>query len=186
MEILSALQRDLVLGTLLGDGSMRCKRNPLLEINHCAAQAFYVDWKFRILSDFVRTPPKERTTNGARRACRFTTRSTPALLPIYRQFYCDGKKRIPNLPLSALALAVWFMDDGHRSYNAAYLNTQQFSDEDNARLARMLRDQFEILARPNRDKQYTRLRIAVSSMGTLREIVLPYLLPEFRYKVGLQ
>jgi hypothetical protein len=31
---LSEVQREVVIGTLLGDGSMRCETNALLEINH--------------------------------------------------------------------------------------------------------------------------------------------------------
>jgi hypothetical protein len=55
---LSEVQREIIVGSLLGDGAMRCKTNALLEINHSFRQAGYVDWKFRHLADLVRTPPK--------------------------------------------------------------------------------------------------------------------------------
>jgi len=35
-------QHSLIVGTLLGDGSMRCKANALLEVNHSARQRDYV------------------------------------------------------------------------------------------------------------------------------------------------
>ena len=35
---LSDEQRSLIVGTLLGDGAMRCKANALIEINHSAEQ----------------------------------------------------------------------------------------------------------------------------------------------------
>jgi len=35
---LSEVQHSVVVGTLLGDGSMRCKTHALLEINHSAHQ----------------------------------------------------------------------------------------------------------------------------------------------------
>ena len=126
---LSEVQHAIVVGSLLGDGSMRCKTNALLEINHSARQRSYVDWKFSHLADLVTTPPKRRAGNGGRVAYRFVTRSAPALTPYYRLFYAEGRKRVPKLELDSLALAVWLMDDGCRSRNAVYLNTQQFDEQ---------------------------------------------------------
>jgi hypothetical protein len=40
---LSEVQHAIVVGTLLGDGAMRCETNALLEVNHSAAQWSYVD-----------------------------------------------------------------------------------------------------------------------------------------------
>jgi LAGLIDADG DNA endonuclease family len=99
----------------MGDGAMRCKTNALLEVNHSVHQQFYVDWKYRHLEPLVSTPPKLWKGNGNRIACRFVTRSLPELTPYYRLFYESGRKRIPELKLSPLTMAVWFMDDGCKS-----------------------------------------------------------------------
>jgi hypothetical protein len=109
------VQHAIVVGTLLGDGSMRCKTNALLEINHSFDQRNYVEWKYRHLVDLVSTPPRE-------------------------------------LELSRLMLAVWFMDDGCRSRNAVYLNTQQFDRTSQERLLRLLREQWGVEGTLNRDK----------------------------------
>lgn len=52
------VQHAIIVGSLLGDGAMRCKSNALLEINHCLAQRVYVDWKYLALAPFVATPPE--------------------------------------------------------------------------------------------------------------------------------
>ena len=91
---LSDEQRSIVVGTLLGDGAMRCKANALLEINHSIHQRTYVDWKFRHLAEFVSTPPRQRMGNGGRIAYRFVTRSLPELTPFYRLFYGSGEKSL--------------------------------------------------------------------------------------------
>jgi hypothetical protein len=124
---LSEVQHQIVIGTLLGDGAMRCKTNALLEINHSAKQRTYVEWKYRQLADLVATPPKERHGNAGRIACRFVTRSLPALTPYYRLFYANGRKSVPDVEPAPLTLAVWFMDDGCKSRTAMYLNTQRSS-----------------------------------------------------------
>jgi hypothetical protein len=69
---LTEVQHSIVVGSLLGDGAMRCKANALLEINHCLEQRAYVDWKYRHLIDLVGTAPKARpvTVHGLRTASR--------------------------------------------------------------------------------------------------------------------
>ena len=81
MNVLTEKQRSIIVGSLLGDGAMRCKTNALLEANHWAAQREYVDWEYRILENLVRTPPKMRNGNGGRQAYRFRTLSLHELTP---------------------------------------------------------------------------------------------------------
>lgn len=175
-------QRALIIGSLLGDGAMRCKANALLEINHSSAQKEYVDWKYQQLANLVRTPPKLRKGNGSRVAYRFTTLSLPQLTPFYRAFYENKRKIVPQVTLAPLSLAVWFMDDGCKSYRALYLNTQQFGWEYQMLLVNLLKEQWGIQSSLNRDKQYHRIRIAVSSVQRFREIVAPHMLAELTYK----
>jgi hypothetical protein len=180
---LPEVQREIIVGSLLGDGAMRCKTNALLEINHSSHQRGYVDWKFRHLADLVRTPPKARKSNGSRIAYRFVTRSLPELTPYFELFYATGRKRIPELELSQLTLAVWFMDDGCRSRNAVYLNTQQYDEMSQRTMLRLLRDQWGIEATLNRDKSYYRIRLSVEGTREFAGLIEPYLLPELRYKL---
>jgi LAGLIDADG DNA endonuclease family len=180
---LSEVQRQVIVGSLLGDGAMRCKTNALLEINHSSHQRSYVDWKYRHLAPLVRTPPKARKTNGTRIAYRFVTRSLPELTPYFRMFYGSGRKRIPEVPLRELTLAVWFMDDGCRSRSSVYLNTQQYDMPSQLRLLRLLHDQWGIEAALNRDKAYYRVRLTVEGTRRFVGLVEPYLLPELRYKL---
>ena len=183
---LTKTQSSIIIGSLLGDGAMRCKVNALLEVNHCLEQKFYVDWKYQQLANFVLTPPKSRKGNGKRMAYRFTTRSLPELTEFYTWFYPNKIKVIPNnLMLDPLSLAVWFMDDGCKSYKALYLNTQQFDNNSQLRLVKILSEQWDMKVTLNRDKQYQRLRIAVSSVPKFKKIVAPHILLPFEYKFPL-
>lgn len=175
-------QRSIIIGSLLGDGAMRCKANALLEINHSSGQKDYVDWKYLQLANLVRTPPKLRKSNGLRVAYRFTTLSLPQLTPYYQAFYSGKRKIVPRISLSPLSLAVWFMDDGCKSYRALYLNTQQFDLEHQELLMGLLKEQWDVQSSLNRDKQYTRIRIAVSSVQRFKEVVGQRMLPQFAYK----
>ena len=182
MGSLTQTQRSIIVGSLLGDGAMRCKANALLEINHCLVQREYVDWKYRLLINLVGTAPKERAGNGTRRAYRFTTLSLPELTPFYRRFYRRGFKRVEALELTPLALAVWFMDDGSKSRRSLYLNTQQFDLESQRLLQTMLKQQWNLDTTLNRDKCYFRLRLAVGSVVCFKVVVEHHVLEMFRYK----
>lgn len=180
---LTEMQHSVIVGSLLGDGAMRCKTNALLEINHSFAQREYVDWKYHVLANLVATPPRARNGNAGRRAYRFTTRSVPQLTPYFEAFYLGRRKVVPKLELTALALATWFMDDGCKSRRSVYLNTRQFDLGSQMRMLDMLLEQWKLDATLNRDKSYHRIRIAVASMERFRLVVEPHMRQELRYKL---
>ncbi|TSC57861.1 MAG: LAGLIDADG homing endonuclease type 2 [Candidatus Peregrinibacteria bacterium Greene0416_19] len=184
---LSALQRAILIGSLLGDGTLRkqgTRTNALFEVNHAFAFKEYVDWKYEQFRAFVRTPPKARKGRGTRVAYRFTTRSLPVFTQYHEWFYRDGRKCIPaDLTLDPMTLAVWFMDDGTKSRSAMYLNTQQCSMCEQRNLQRALLEHFGIKSALNRDRTYHRLRITTESTTVLENIIRPYILPCFQYKL---
>lgn len=181
-------QCEVITGSLLGDGTLRkqgSRKHPLLEVNHAERYRIYVDWKYTILRNLVLTPPKVRKGNGDRVAYRFTTRSIPELDEYYRQFYPNKRKVIPTyLRLTPRVLATWLMDDGSKSWNALYLNTQQFTHEEQQRLLRILHAQWKLSGSLNRDKEYFRIRLSVESSERFRKIVRPHILSLFDYKLG--
>ena len=183
---LTKVQESILIGTLLGDGTMRKKINAYLEINHAYSQKTLVDWIYSKFKNLVITPPKWRKGNGNREAYRFFTRSLPVFTPFYNQFFINRKKIIPdNLKLNALSLAIWFMDDGSKSRSAIYLNTQQFSVDEQNKLVFLLKDQFGIKSTLNKDKIYFRIRVRSDSSKIMVKIIEKYILPEFRYKLPL-
>ncbi len=90
---------------------------------------------------------------------------------------------MPAVNLSPLTLAVWFMDDGSRSYKTVYLNSQQFTAVEQFALLGMLETQWNIKGYLNKDKQYLRIRLSVESARRFAEIVRPLMLSEFEYKL---
>ena len=54
------------------------------------------------------------------------------------------------------------MDDGSKSGGSLYLNTQQFSLEDQIKLQKLLLNKFEIHSNLNKDKKYKRIRIVTA------------------------
>lgn len=187
MGSLTSTQHAILVGSLLGDGTLRkqgSRLNALFEVNHSFEHKKYVDWKWHHFQDYVLAAPKSRSGKGARVAYRFTTQSLPVFTEYYHQFYEYGKKRIPvDLRVDALSLTVWFMDDGTRIRSAYYLNTQQFSLEDQKRLQKILLKRFGLNSALNKDKKYFRLRITSESSIRMQKIIEPYVVPILRYKL---
>ena len=112
---LSPLQRELVVGALLGDAYlMPTTAGYSFRVHHGLRQRTYVDWKHGQLHQFVRTAPRE-----VDRSYYFRTVTHPAFSALRAEFYGEsGRKTVPQKllwsALGARGLAVWFMDDGAR------------------------------------------------------------------------
>lgn len=187
MGSLTQKQKSLIIGTTLGDGYLRIipkRKNAFLEVNHSATQKNYVDWKYSILQSIVKNKPKSRHGNGNRIAYRFYTRCLSEITDLFRYFYRDGKKIIPvDLKIDPLGLAVWYMDDGSRSGGSIYLNTQQFSVEDQNKLQRLLLKQFGINSNLNKDKEYMRIRVVTRDAKKFCNIIRQFTPPSMQYKL---
>lgn len=185
MGSLTDSQKSIIVGCIFGDGYMRCKNNAHLQVTHSLNQKNLVDWKYHWLKEMVKTSPTYYYNNG-RHCYRFFTRSLQALTPIYKQFYKNGVKIIPeSVEINALSLAVWFMDDGSKTYNTVYLNTQQFTEDNQQNLRAKLFENWGIRTTLNKDKKYFRIRIRVESIQQFVKLVSPFVIPSMRYKLPL-
>jgi len=186
---LTQYQKSLIIGTILGDGYLRIipgRKNAFLEINHSFSQKQYTDWKFEKLQNICISKPKIRKGNVNRIAYRFYTKQYPELTEFYNRFYKNGYKIVPdNLKLDAVALSMWFMDDGSRCGNSNfYLNTQQFNKNHQIKLLDYL-EKIGLRANLNKDKNYYRIRFFTSSINKLKELLKENLIPSMYYKIGL-
>src|SRR3989338_3193445 len=183
---LTEVQKEILIGVLLGDGTMRKKTHALLEINHSFKQKALVDWLYDKFHRIVLTPPKQRKGNGKRIAYRFTTRSLPVLTEFYNRFFHKNKKVIPNdLKLTPLTLAIWYMDDGSRCDEDIYLNTQQFTQTEQLFLSEILNAKFGFRSSLNKDKKYFRIRIFKESVPRFMNTIYPYIIDDMKYKLLL-
>ena len=183
-EALTEVQRDIIIGSLLGDGHLRKHRNRVVfEFLQTARRKFYVEWKHRMLGGL--SLPKIYHYKGKREYYKLVTKAHPELDALYAKFYRECQKIVPEdvgKMLTPISVAVWFMDDGSKSRGAVYFNTQQFSIEDQFRLIKALK-RFYIVANLNRDGQYYRLRVLKRCNQRLVELISSHILPEFAYKL---
>jgi len=189
----TAIQKALVIGSILGDGCL-CenwsKTNYRLFINHCIKQKDYLWWKYSILKNYILSEPRYYARNNS-----YTIRTiSHAELSDLRKFFYKGKqkiipKNIQDFLSDPLVLAVWFMDDGNiRVYKgsvASYdLNTQSFTEEENRRLASVLKDVFGLTVSLNLNNGHYRLHISAADKWKFRSIIKNFVIDSMRYKLG--
>jgi len=202
MSKLTKREKDIIVGSLLGDECMRilggCK-NPVFCVSHSKAEKNYVFWKYEQLKRFVNTPPWQESRvyhkDRSRRtfSWRFQTLSNVIFSDLYKIFYPAGEKIVPEklvelLSNSPLSLAIWLMDDGNKNKNAVFINTQSFSFAQQQFLVKVLKKAFNLDATINKHsmskgKQLYRIRISTASTRKLPKLVGRFILPEFRYKI---
>lgn len=192
---LTDVQREIIIGTLLGDASMSLRKGMpcySIKFEQSEEHADYIYHLYEIFEPFTGTPPALRwiDRNHTRRAVWFRTYRHDSLIFYWNLFYAGERKSLPkNIAkfLTPRVLAYWFMDDGnqtsdHKSYN---INTQGFEKHESEKLCEILKEKFNITASINKDKDSWRIYIWRESAETFRTLVEPYVLSCFDYRLKL-
>jgi uracil-DNA glycosylase family 4 len=187
---LSQLARDVVCGTLLGDGHLNA-RSAHLSFSHSDRQTEYAVFKAELLTELG---AQERATAvaavvGGEKAYVVIQVRTLAhrALGILRSDFYAPKKRVPVWIADRLndrMLAIWFMDDGYTRIRPggrqplAEIATVSFSDAD-------LQVLLQGLARLGLPAKASRRRIYfdVPTTKALCERIAPYVPNSMRYKL---
>ncbi len=195
------LQKDLILGTLLGDGNLQTMNGISWRYRaiHKAAHESYIFHKYAILKDYCNTPPKYSSIVDSRTKKIYNRYSFQTLVVEDLKFYANlfyyqqpdllWKKKVPKnigLFLTPQSLAYWYMDDGALKWrgksNAVRLCTDSFALQDVLLLKKVLEDKFSLKISLQKKDNINRLCILEESYSRLKELILPYLLPSMYYK----
>lgn len=141
---LSDRGRGIVLGSLLGDGSIAINKrykNARFSFRHAASQKEYFFWKAQELSEITagKSVWEQYDEDGqggfGGKKLRFQSAALPELTEIFNLVTRNGKKCVRRKwlnRLTPLSLAVWWMDDGSIVTNGrkGVLCTDGFSHEE--------------------------------------------------------
>ena len=200
-KALTPVQRSLIIGSLLGDGTMRTGKgavNANFKVEQGLRQKEYTFWKYRILEDWVYTEPKlsvryDQEGRAYPKSWWFRTIRHPLLAEIYHRFYTQdgyrtGRKIVPKDiidDLNALVLAVWIMDDGSYAKGSIDISTYSFQLPEIRLLQGVLEKNFSARMRyyKDRDKGY-RMYCNKSETQRIVSTIYPYIVPSMMYKIG--
>jgi len=202
-------QVQLVLGTLMGDGSMykktskaKTKTNALGRVlgthpryytTHGKIQEEYCRHKADVLSNYVNTPPKIRENQGwGIESCVFTTLTSSAFDWVYDLVFQKDKKVVTQRWLDFLTIegiAWWFMDDGSGTTRSTTLSTHGFSHAENELISKWLTGlgyKTTIDKIHRRGRTLFSLRLNVDAAYKLQESMRPYIHRSMLYKLKVQ
>lgn len=197
---------QIILGSILGDGSIAKHRNPqnskeilnsYLIMVHGIKQLSYLKYKKSLLEkEGIRCTIKERKTYKPHyiKGIEVKEKGSFELKTIrnysfnrYRNLFYKDKKYINRyiFKLGALGLSIWYMDDGCYCNNSIHLYTNCFSLKDDLLLLKVLKHNFNIEASLHKTSNIGRsIYIKAKSRKLFLDIVNPYICESMRYKIG--
>ena len=192
-QALSEIQEQMILGSLLGDMSIRCNangKNARLCLVHCEKQKFLFMEKVKILGDFMGSyrlciPKPDNRTGKIYAGYRGSSKAHPIFENLYKLIYPNNKKTITKEYLDKInhpiALAYWFMDDG--TYNGT-IATNSFLEYEVDLLVDFLYKKFDIQAhkRINTKNQFV-IFIESKSRERFDSLIAPYFVESMKYKL---
>ena len=147
-SFLSRKGTDLILGSLLGDGSLKIYphyQNARFSFRHSIKQKDYFFWKMNELKEISSEKCWWKQKGGFSNSVvlRYQSLALPLLSEIYDFTYVKGKLEVRRKwlnQLTPLSLAVWWLDDGSIIANGrkGVICTDAFSEGENILLKRYL------------------------------------------------
>lgn len=196
--ILTKEQEEILIGTLLGDSSLKythkgCKF-PNLTFSHCESQEFYAYTKYDklkiIMSSITKRCYKTETTILGKKC-----KAQPVVYAIghnckclvkYRNLFYNesGKKIIPLEYLkdafTAQSLAYLYMDDGCKNQKSYNLNLQCFTEKELIDFSYLLKTKFNLDFIVKNDKT---MYLRYKSINTFESLIKPYITKDMQYKM---
>jgi len=188
---LSDKQKQLVVGSLLGDSSIvKTKQGKArLYLGHSEKQKDYLLWKNGLLMPFMTKAEIKRYVHKQGYVSYKTWSYVhPFFSEMKAAFYSNGKKIINksvlNKYMTPLALSVWYMDDGCCKYNKFYnFATACFDYLGVLILSQIVKNKFNINILPYKNGKYIYVRVDRKQNEKFEKIISPYIIPSMSYKL---
>ena len=177
---LSSLERELISGCLLGDGTLsQSGKYHRLRIEHASRHKEYVEWKHSVLKRLCVSEIQCVADHGS---FRFGTVGLPEVTEM-RQLWYRPTKQIPtDLVLTPMMVAIWFMDDGTKHRDTVDISVHSFSFESLTSLRNRL-SLLGIHTTVNSDAKGHRLYVLKESYPNFKRLVKPYIVECMAYKL---
>lgn len=185
---------QVIIGGLLGDSYASKKpfnSESYIHMGHSVKQKCYLEYKKTYFDKCNLSSDKgitvyrhisERYKKGYCDTYNFDSKVHPFFTTFRNEFYPDGKKVVPLLidKLSALGLAIWYMDDGQVCTRSYQINSTGFTKEDCTFLIVKMKEKFDLDFTLQKDNI---LYLRTSSIKKFEEIICPFVPDCMKYKI---
>jgi recombination protein RecA len=189
---LSEFQRDVIRGSLLGDGSLSAPKRPhsrgvKFRLGHGVKQREYLRWKMSLLANIPGSYWENEDADSF-----WDSTPMPELYELRRTVYQLGVKLFDQKyldSLSPLALALWYLDDGNltirgkRESGRIAICVEAMSIDTQHRLVAMLRDRFGIESKLHEVRHQAILRMERDATDKFHAVIAGCVPPSMEYKL---
>ena len=193
LDVLPEDLRQLILGSLLGDGAFTkaCKTSYCMSIVHSEKQLEYIQFKASILQKYNLTNGVSKSTQYDKRyqhnytVYRLKSRINPLFKEIRDRFYNSKGKYIVDTDifenLSALGLAIWYMDDGYVTKHSCIFSTVSIPIDTQEKLSEILLRKFGLhfTIGHNDNSMY----LCASDFSKFKALISSYVTNDLKYKL---
>lgn len=178
--------KEIILGSLLGDGSLRIHkpyRNARFAFRHSIIQKKYFFWKVARLKEISSQNCfwyQKEDGRSKKKKLRYQSLALNSLTKLYHLTHQKEKLSINQKWLrwlTPLSLLVWWLDDGSlikNSRQGVWCN-EKFSRQDLLKLSRYLKQRWKIKTQVGRRGKYYQLRIySTEELKKFLRLILPY------------
>ena len=197
-------QKDVIVGSLLGDGNLQSftkgktwRYRVIQQANHKE----YIQYKYKVLeplcgTDLIYEEVFDKRSNTYKYRYSFNTRVNPCLKHYANLFYffnTETGRFVKNIPktieqiLTPHALAICYQDDGGLKWkghgNAGRLCVEAFTQDDILRLMKAIGSLYNIKTTIVPHNKSFRIYIPENSALDFYELIRPYMVPCMLYKI---
>ena len=205
--VLTNIQKDIIIGSLLGDSTMGLRKGvPLysLKFEQSVKKQGYILHLAKVFDEFCGSPPVRRWIDKkkTRDAIWFRTYRHNSFVFFFNLFYVIEEDPVTGKPfsrkivplniakfLNPRVVAYWFMDDGtfHSDIRSGakqyYFSTQGFKKSECQLLCEALGTCLNIQAKVHKDGKYWRIYIRAQSTPLFLDLISPYIVDDLLYRL---
>lgn len=197
-EIPSRL-KEVIIGSALGDLNIHRRKktwNTCLRFKQSMKNEPYIIHLYELFQGYCNMTPRikgEHLLGKTHQSIYFDTLSYSAFNKFHEMFYKDKVKIVPsNIEelLTARGLAYWYEDDGGADRSGFVFFTNNFTKEDVELLVKVLKEKFRldcsIHTQRNKVRKPYMIYIKANSRERFVNLIKPYVIPHFSYKLTLR
>jgi len=188
-KTLNQLQKDLIIGSMLGDGHIdKRETQPLFIVSHAENQKDYLYYKYKILKDLCNKEPSyieggEREFENGIYECQPSYRICTRIYDCLLKYRGKSYTYLLNL-MNEFSFSIWVLDDGYRGDSNWELCVAEYTQNDIEFAINKLKSDYNLVAYQCSDKRY--IKFTADSSRELDKIILnniPNELDIIKYKI---
>jgi hypothetical protein len=183
-------QRQIIIGSLLGDMSLKLPKNAIHasgDFAHSLKQENYCKFLEDKLKNFCSKgfykTQTDKRTNKQYQSYYVYMKASEYLTELYYKFYPKGIKIVPKdllYSLDGLGIAIWYMDDGFKDCNTYRIATNCFNIDDLETIVEFFKIKYGIVCTIHSSHV---IRISAKSAETFKNLIIEYIHQDCLYKI---